>query len=138
MEEFPLKRKSDLEVLRGRAFPSFRMLSEDEAQKMLSMSRLRKYQPGEVLFKEGEVDPNIYFIIQGHVALAKGDEIHALRRRRGDFIGNPKEVLSPREESAVVKEETTCLALDTTRFVDLDKETLLAFHYFFYRASYPL
>lgn len=138
MQEFPLKRKGDQDLLEGKAFPSFRMLSEDEVQKMLSLSSLRKYRAGEVLFEEGDVDPNVYFIIQGHLILTRSGKVHAERRRRGDIVGSPGVAAHPREEAASAKVETTCLALDTSRFQDLDKESLLAFHYYFYRMNYPL
>lgn len=138
MREFPLKRKTDQDLLEGKSFPSFKMLSEEEVQEMLSISRLVKYQRGEALFLEGEVDPNVYFIVQGHLVLSKNGKVHAERRRRGDVIGSPSQASAEREESAHAKAETTCLALDTSRFEDLDKESLLAFHYYFYRVNYPL
>jgi len=138
LQEFPLKRKTDKEFLEGKPFPSFKILSEDEVQTMLSMSRLRKYLPDEYLFHQGELDPNVYFIVQGHVAVMRNGAVLLERRRRGDIIGNPGEAGAPRAEAASARAETTCLALDTSRFADLDKESLLAFHYYFYRVNYPL
>lgn len=138
MQEFPLKRRTDKELLDGRPFPSFKILSENEAQKMLSLSRLRKYLIDEYLFHQGELDPNVYFIVQGRLAILRDDGVLYERRRRGDIIGSPGEAASPRTQAAVAMAETTCLALDTSRFADLDKESLLAFHYYFYRVNYPL
>lgn len=102
------------------------------------MSSIRKYEPGELLYSEGEKDSHVYFLVQGHVALLEKGHVVFRRRRRGDVIGTLPETREERVQTARAEEESTCLALDTRRFEDLDKESLLAFHYYFYRVSYPL
>ena len=49
--------------------PWFRELREEHLRKIAGISTLRRAKPGEVLFREGDKQDNIYIVISGRVAL---------------------------------------------------------------------
>lgn len=62
-----------------------------DIQKILSFGQERSYSDGDILFKEGEDDPNFYIILSGEVEVSKktsdGDSKVIAQVGEGDFIG---------------------------------------------------
>ena len=53
----------------------------------MSMSKIRKYNPGETVFEQGSSDTWLYFLVYGKVRLMKDNKPVALLQRRGDVFG---------------------------------------------------
>ena len=112
----------------------FEPFQEEELRHLLSMSKIRKYKPGEVIFEQGSADTWLYFLIYGQVRLKKDDKPMALLQRRGDVFGEMGAIeCAPRSAAAVAVGETVCLATDIYYIEQLSGEDKLAFGYIVYR-----
>jgi CRP-like cAMP-binding protein len=49
--------------------PWFRELQPEHVEKLASITKLRAVKAGEVLFREGDREDNVYIVIEGRVAL---------------------------------------------------------------------
>jgi CRP-like cAMP-binding protein len=80
---------------------------------IIKLSRLRKYEPGEVLIKEGDYDQYIYFLIGGDLAIeSNGAEVGHIRRL-GDVFGEMGIIDgSPRSATIRAVSPSLCLAVD--------------------------
>lgn len=89
-----------------------------EAQKLgslLRLSRIRRYFTGEIIIKEGDDDPWLYFLLSGSVKIVKdGIEISRLEKS-GEIFGEMRIIESRgRSASIYALEDTKCLAVDTS------------------------
>jgi len=50
-----------------RQIPTLELFDEKELQGALQLSKIRKYEPGELILKEDSYDSGIYFLISGKV-----------------------------------------------------------------------
>lgn len=129
MQESPyLEGREDLMVSMKR-MPAFATLPDGQLKKILSLSKIRKYEKGETILQEGSFDCWMYFIISGNVRVEKSGkkigEIHG----SGAVFGEMG-VIDGSERSASVKAlgDTMCLAVDAS-FLDRMDETERAFCY---------
>jgi CRP-like cAMP-binding protein len=121
-------------VAKLKELPLFSNLDEAHIKGILKLCKIVNYEPGEVLFKEGQFDDQLYFLISGKVNIVKkGVELSALKRR-GDVFGEMGIIDGkPRSASIVASEKTTCLVMDASymeRLEGHDKDTCL---YIIYR-----
>jgi CRP/FNR family cyclic AMP-dependent transcriptional regulator len=115
-------------------FEIFEPFQEDELQHLMSMSKIRKYNPGETIFAQGSADTWLYFMVYGKVRLMKDNKPVALLQRRGDVFGEMGALeCAPRSASAVAVGETVCLATDIYYIEQLTGTDKLAFGYVIYR-----
>ena len=114
--------------------PSLVVFNDEELRSLLAYSKLRTYEPGEVLFKENSFDAWIYFLVTGRVRLLRdGRELRTLRRR-GDIFGEMSVIDGmPRSATVVAEIETTCLAVDASLLDNVEDTAHTAFHYVLYR-----
>jgi CRP-like cAMP-binding protein len=84
-------------------------------QKLLRLSRIREYEDGEVIIKEGDQDPWLYFLLSGKIRISKEDlEINTIDKK-GEIFGEMRIVdFMKRSASVVAVGKTTCLAVDTS------------------------
>ena len=68
--------------LKKKKFEIFEPFQEEELLNLLSMSKIRKYNPGEKIFKQGSSDTWLYFLVYGKVRLMKDGKPMALLQRR--------------------------------------------------------
>jgi serine/threonine protein phosphatase PrpC len=122
-------RASDLankvEVLQ--AMPLFKHLTYKEIIRVLNITRVRHYAPGEKIISEGDVGEELYVILGGKVRLHKGGTL-ITHLPRGAFFGEMALVdRSPRSASATAEESTRMLLLRRTDFYEIiRKEPALA------------
>jgi CRP-like cAMP-binding protein len=117
-----------------RKFEIFEPFEEDELHHLMSMSKIRKYTPGEKIFKQGSSDTWLYFLVYGKVRLMKDDKPMALLQRRGDIFGEMGAIeCAPRSASAVAYGEVVCLATDIYYIEQLTGTDRMAFGYVIYR-----
>lgn len=115
-------------------FEIFDPFKEDELRHLLSMSKIRRYAPGEAIFQQGSSDTWLYFLIYGKVKLVKDLKPVALLQRRGDVFGEMGAIsMVPRSASAVAQGDTVCLATDIYYIEQLTGSDRMAFGYVIYR-----
>lgn len=112
----------------------FEPFTDDELRNLVAMSKIRKYNPEEVIFEQGSADTWLYFLIYGQVRLMKDNRSVALLQRRGDIFGEMGAIAcAPRSASAKAMGETVCLATDIYYIEQLAGTEKLAFGYVIYR-----
>ena len=95
--------------------PSLADFSEKDLKGILEMSKIRKYEPEEVILEEGVFDCWIYFLISGSIKVVKNDESLSILNRTGDVFGEMGIIDgSPRSASVYAVDETVCLATDAS------------------------
>jgi CRP-like cAMP-binding protein len=98
--------------------------------KLLKLSRIREYENGEVIIREGDQDPWLYFLLSGKIRISKENHEIGTIDKKGEIFGEMR-IIDSRFRSATVAAvgKTTCLAIDTAaqnRFSpqSLDEEKL--------------
>lgn len=99
-----------------RAIPLFRDLKDGELERVAKLLHERHYQPGEVVFREGQTGAGMYIIKQGAVdivlRLAGGAEQHAVSLIDHQFFGELALLeSSPRTATCVVTKPSVLLGL---------------------------
>lgn len=90
--------------------------SHEYLECLLEISRLRKFQAGEVIAIEGEYDSWAYILLDGEVSILKGDQELARLFTPGDTFGEQVLIdLYPRSATVEAMTETLCLAIDGDR-----------------------
>ncbi|MBN1102119.1 MAG: cyclic nucleotide-binding domain-containing protein [Deltaproteobacteria bacterium] len=127
--------KDNQEILqRLRSLPTLKHFEEKDIQGILSLSRMTKYQPGEVIIEEGQYDNWIYFIIAGEVSIRKRGETLGVLRDRGDIFGEMGIIDgSPRSATIIAIRETVCLGIDASYMDRLAGHDRVAFHCVLYQ-----
>ena len=82
--------------------------------KLLKLSKIREYQDGEVIIREGDLDPWLYFLLSGKIRISKENHAIGIIEKRGEIFGEMR-IIDSRYRSATVAAvgRTTCLAVDT-------------------------
>jgi len=84
-------------------------------QKLLRLSRIREYEDGEVIIREGDLDPWLYFLLSGKIRVSKENlEINTIDKK-GEIFGEMRVIdFMKRSASVVAVGKTICLAVDTS------------------------
>lgn len=103
--------------------PAFTRLTDQHLKTILSLSKVRKYDKGEVILEEGTVDSWMYFIIQGSVRVEKTGKKIGEIHESGAVFGEMG-VLGGCERSASVRAhaDTMCLAVDASFLDRMDEK----------------
>lgn len=118
-----------------RLMPALKGAGEHELEGILSLSRMEKYEPGEVVIREGQYDNWIYFLISGKVSIQKAGETFGSLQNRGDIFGEMGIIDgSPRSASIVALEPTVALAMDASYIDRLKGQQRIAFQCVLYQA----
>lgn len=114
--------------------PTLSTFSEEELKGLLELSKIRKYEPGELILEEGFFDSWIYFLISGKVKIVKHGEDVSTLKRVGDIFGEMSIIDgSPRSASVYAVDKTVCLATDASYIDRLSDNDRIAFCYILYR-----
>lgn len=100
-----------------RRIPAFSSLEEKMIQEVVRMSRMRKYEPGELIIREGDYDARVFFLVKGDLKIThNGVEVGSIRRL-GDVFGEMGIIDgSPRSASIEALTPTLCVAVDASLF----------------------
>jgi len=103
----------NIEKLLG--IPALRNFETKSLQKLLRLSRIREYEDGEVIIREGDLDPWLYFLLSGKIRVSKEDmEINTIDKK-GEIFGEMRVIdFMKRSASVVAVGKTVCLAVDTS------------------------
>jgi CRP-like cAMP-binding protein len=117
-----------------KTIPVLESFEEQELNKLLEMSKIRKYRPGECIVEEGLSDTWLYFLMYGKIRISKGGKEVAVLSRKGEVFGEMGALDSSRRSaSAHAVTDTVCLATDIFYLEKLTGNEKLAFGYVFYR-----
>ncbi len=97
------------------AIPALRNFETKSLQKLLRLSKIREYEDGEVIIKEGDLDPWLYILLTGKIRISKEDlEINTIDKK-GEIFGEMRVIdFMKRSASVVAVGKTVCLAVDTS------------------------
>jgi CRP-like cAMP-binding protein len=103
----------NIEKLLG--IPALRNFETKSLQKLLRLSKIREYGDGEVIIKEGDLDPWLYILLSGKIRISKENlEINTIDKK-GEIFGEMRVIdFMKRSASVVAVGKTVCLAVDTS------------------------
>lgn len=106
--------KDELATVRN--IPLFRDLKDGELKKVTKLLHERRYEPGEVVFREGQTGAGMYIVKQGAVdivlRLADGSEQNVVSLSDRQFFGELALLeATPRTATAVVRKPTVLLGI---------------------------
>jgi CRP-like cAMP-binding protein len=95
--------------------PALRNFEAKSLGKLLNLSKIREYEDGEQIIKEGDFDPWLYFMLSGKIRITKeGLEINTIDKK-GEIFGEMRVIDSlSRSASVFAIGKTICLAVDTS------------------------
>ena len=122
MKESGLLDENAIIIERLKQLPILKTFAKDDIKSLMQFSRVREYEAGELIIKEGETDSCIFFILSGRVSVIKeGVEIARLGRV-GDVFGEMAVIQSrPRSASVEAMGKTLCLMLDAS-YINMQEE----------------
>lgn len=134
MEESPYLAKREHLIERYGYLPLLGCNNPGYLRSLLAISRLRKFQAGEVIAIEGEYDHWAYILLSGEVAILKGERELARLDTPGDTFGEQVLVdLRPRSATVEAVAETLCLAIDGALVCQMDRPERDAFNAIFFQ-----
>ncbi len=129
MKESPYLEGQGLAIIRIKALPFFKQYDNEKLKGLLRLSKIRRYNSGEIIIHEGAGDKWIYFIISGSVQVEKEENIVATLKKCGDIFGEMGFLDESRRSSSVrAISETSCLAVDVSLLLNLQEEGHDSFH----------
>lgn len=112
-----LKESEEL-IQKLRGIPTLKSFDEKDLKGVLNLSKIRKYEPEELIIKEGQYDNWVYFLVSGKVRIVKDNKELSVLDGRGDVFGEMGVIDgSARSASVYAVDETVCLATDAS-YVD--------------------
>ncbi len=121
-------------VEKFKTIPFIRSFDPAYIREILKLSRMRKYDPGEIIIPEGTFDSWVYVVISGEVQVIKqGNQICKLDEV-GTVFGEMA-VIDGEARCASVQatKETLCLAFDASLMERLEPQDRNTFYLIFYR-----
>jgi CRP/FNR family transcriptional regulator, cyclic AMP receptor protein len=97
------------------AIPGLKDFETRNLAKLLRLSKIREYEDGELIIREGEEDPWLYFLLSGRIKIKKNDVEIARIDRVGEIFGEMRIVdFQNRSASVYAEGRTICLGVDTS------------------------
>ncbi len=121
-------------IERLKQLPAFKSFQDKDIRGLMQFSKVKEYQPGEIIIKEGDTDRGIYFLLSGKVKVIKDGIDLCTLGRSGDAFGEMA-VVERRPRSATVEAVNTSLtfALDASCLGMLEEDDRTVFMYVIYR-----
>jgi CRP-like cAMP-binding protein len=115
--------------------PVFNLLDGERIAKVVGFCKIRRYDPGETIIREGEQDRSLFILISGSVLVLKKKKKLCDMQRLGDVFGEVNAV-DGHGRSATVRANTEvlCLVLEASRLESMSTEDIIFFHALMYRA----
>lgn len=125
-------RRDILETIRKIQFLA--SYTDQQLMEILSLSRIRRFSPGEFITRQGEYDSWLYIVLSGKVSIMSEGTTIAQIHQPGETIGEMALVDGePRSASAKAVTETTTLAIDMSVSDRLGQEERERFEAVYYR-----
>jgi CRP-like cAMP-binding protein len=114
--------------------PTLELFNQENLEGALRLSKIREYEPGELILEEGSYDNRIFFIVSGNVRIEKDGKELTILTRVGDVFGEMGVIDgSARSASAYALNKVVCLATDISYIDRLSGNNKVAFGYILYR-----
>jgi len=95
--------------------PALKNFETRSLGKLLRLSKVRQYEDGERIIKEGDLDPWLYFLLSGKIRITKESLDIGTIDRKGEIFGEMRIIDSlSRSASVYAVGKTICLAVDTS------------------------
>jgi CRP-like cAMP-binding protein len=95
--------------------PALKNFETRSLGKLLRLSKVRQYEDGERIIKEGDLDPWLYFLLSGKIRISKENLDIGTIDRKGEIFGEMRVIDSlSRSASVYAVGKTICLAVDTS------------------------
>lgn len=127
--------KDNREIIQKlRQIPNLGLFDDEQLHGILQLSKIRKYEKGELILEENKYDRWIYFLVSGKVKIVKGGEELRVLDRGGDLFGEVGAVDGlPRSASAYAVDQAVCLATDASHVDRLSGNDKVAFSCILYQ-----
>lgn len=95
--------------------PGLKSFDTKSVGKLLTLSKIREYEDGELIIQEGDQDPWMYILLSGKIRIAKDNHEIGTIGKVGEIFGEMR-IIDSKARSASVSAigKTTCLAVNTT------------------------
>ncbi len=95
--------------------PALKNFETKNLSRLIKLSKVRQYEDGECIIKEGDTDAWLYFLLSGEVRIQKSKHDIARMDRQGEMFGEMRflDNLS-RSTSVFAVGPTACLAVNTS------------------------
>lgn len=123
MKETKYLKENIQNIQRLMDIPTLKKFETRNLGNLLRLSKIREYEDGECIIKEGDIDPWLYFLLTGKIKVVKeGVQLHTIDQR-GEIFGEMR-VISDLKRSASIFAvgHTLCLAVDTEARERLDSQ----------------
>jgi len=95
--------------------PALKNFEAKSLGKLLRLSKIREYEDGERIIKEGDFDPWLYFLLSGKIRISKENMQISVIDKKGEIFGEMRVIDSlSRSASVYAVGQTICLAVDTS------------------------
>lgn len=103
--------------------PALKHFEAQNLGKLLKLSKVREYDDGELIIREGDVDPWLYFLLSGKIKVVKdGVQINIIDKI-GEIFGEMRIIDSmSRSASVYAIGKTICLAVDSSAKAKLSSD----------------
>jgi CRP-like cAMP-binding protein len=135
MQESPYLENLEHLVEKFHRLPFLQPLGVNYLKKILSLSKIRKFDRDEMITREGAYDSWVYIVLAGAVRVLKHGKELAVLDQIGDTFGELAVIDGKARSASVISiNESVCLAIDTS-FMDetKDPQEQLIFISIFYR-----
>lgn len=121
-------------ITKVKLIPSFSLFDDKKIEELLRFCKIRIYDEGEVIIREGDREQCMYFMFSGHVQVAKDGKMFTQFRRTGDIFGEMG-LLDDEPRSATIRalKETTCLVVDAQQLSKFEPDEYGVFHAAMYK-----
>ncbi len=117
-----------------RKIPELGIFEDQDLYGLMKLSKIRQYNPNELIIEEGSYDSWIYYLISGKVRIMKDDEEIGTLQRTGDIFGEMGVIDgSARSASVYSATQSVCLATDTSYIDRLSGDNKVAFGFILYK-----
>lgn len=114
--------------------PTLELFDEKALEGALQLSKIREYEPDELILEEGSYDNRIFFLVSGKVKINKNGKQLTVLKRAGDVFGEMGVIDgSARSASAHAVDAAVCLVTDISYIDRLTGNDKVAFGYILYR-----
>ena len=96
------------------AIPVLRKFETKNLGNLVRLSKIRRYEDGEIIIQEGSTDQWLYFLLSGSIRITKNGVEIAKIDRMGELFGEMRMIDGLSRSTSVMAEgKTMCLAVDT-------------------------
>ena len=102
-------------IQRLMSIPGLKDFETRNLSKLLRLSKIREYEDGEAIIREGDNDPWLYFLLSGKVKISKRGVVIGRLTEVGEIFGEMRIVDSMARSATVTADgPAVCLCVDTS------------------------